>query len=312
VDAASGNATLEDAIDALYAAALGDFVNARNTLAQALKQRGDKEGAARIKALPKPSLPAWAVNQLWWHARAELQVLLEEGQVVRQLHRTGAGAAQQSQATRRRRTALDSLLRLAESLLHEGGHASGAATLRRISTTLEALAAYGDQTPPPGPGRLVEDLAPPGFEALGGLAFAAAPAFDAPPPGPTVSPVIELTRPVDDPTAARLRFARQALDNAEQSAIEAARAVDSAAAAADDAEAAASSAEQAYRRARTEAEAAARRAEHAQTEWRRSAKRAEALEEAAAAARTRQRDADAEVQRRRDALAAVTEPPPRR
>ena len=304
MDAASGDATLESAIDALYAGALADFVPARNRLAQALKDR-DKDAAAAIKALGKPSLSAWAVNQLWWHARPEVDTLLAAGQLVRRLQQSGAGPAEQQRAAKRRRACLDALLRAAQTRLTEGGHASGATTLRKVRTTLEALAAWGDDVPAPGPGRLVDDLEAPGFEALGALAFSA-PSLDTSgslEPRPDDS-VIELTQRVtpDDRRQQQRRAAADALRQAQRIVDEATRQVDAAEAAADDAAAAADAAQQAYRRARAEAEAAMRRAEHAQTSWRRDGKQAEALAEAANRARATLREAEAEVQRLSAAL----------
>jgi hypothetical protein len=41
--------------------------------------------------------------------------------------------------------------------------------MRRITTTLEALATYGDSPGAPAPGRLTTDIDPPGFEALAAL-----------------------------------------------------------------------------------------------------------------------------------------------
>src|SRR5437762_1838239 len=48
--------------DPLYQLPLDEFTAARNALA---KETGD----ASIKKLEKPSLAAWAVNQLYWHKR---------------------------------------------------------------------------------------------------------------------------------------------------------------------------------------------------------------------------------------------------
>jgi hypothetical protein len=302
VSTQSGDATLDSAIDALYAGSLGQFVEARNRLARALDERGERPGATRIKKLRKPSLSAWVVNQLWWHARDDVQTLRAAADAVRRLQQHGAGPAEQTHAARRRRACLDSLLRDAEVRLESAGHAAAPATMRKVSTTLEALAAYGERLPEPGPGRLVDDLDPPGFDALAaGLSPSPAPPPPQPGPGPGDS-VIDLTEPIDAAVAARRRFAQQALDNAEAATREAARAADSAAAAAEDATEAAQAAEQAYRRARTEAEAAARRAAHAENSWRRDAKQADALVVAAQAARERVRQAESEAEALRDAL----------
>ena len=51
-------------LDRLYQLPLSEFVSARNALA---KESGTD--SAEIRSLPKPSLPAWAVNQLYWRRR---------------------------------------------------------------------------------------------------------------------------------------------------------------------------------------------------------------------------------------------------
>jgi hypothetical protein len=68
-----------------------------------------------------------------------------------------------------RREVLGELLRLADRLLRDSGHNPTSETMRRISTTLEALSAYASDPNAPTPGRLQEDLEPPGFEALAGV-----------------------------------------------------------------------------------------------------------------------------------------------
>ena len=53
----------DDLIDQLYQLPLDEFTAARNALAKS-------SGQASLKALEKPTLAAWAVNQLYWHQRA--------------------------------------------------------------------------------------------------------------------------------------------------------------------------------------------------------------------------------------------------
>ena len=48
-------------LDDLYAAPYDRFISERNALA---KSTDDKDEARRIKALRKPTLPAWAINQV--------------------------------------------------------------------------------------------------------------------------------------------------------------------------------------------------------------------------------------------------------
>ncbi len=53
----------DDEEAALYSAPPEQFVAERNALAKRLADDGDSAGAARVKKLKKPSVPAWAVNR---------------------------------------------------------------------------------------------------------------------------------------------------------------------------------------------------------------------------------------------------------
>lgn len=179
---------VEAAVDRLFALPLGEFTAARNELAKERKASGKPEDAQWIKALPKPNISAWAVNQLWWNHRDSFAALLDAGERVRRTQEAGAGPSEQQTAHADRRAALRELMLAAETVLEAGGHGKAMNTLRRISTTLEAAAAHGDAQPRPGPGRLSDDLSPPGFEVLAGaqnvtgFATAFANAKPAPPP----------------------------------------------------------------------------------------------------------------------------------
>lgn len=159
-------------IDRLYSLSLEEFTPARNEAAKRLKLSGDAGGAARIKALAKPSVSAWVVNQLHHSAADGLERLYEAGDRLRAAQ-TGVGDRQVHQeAMQARREAVSGLVERAAALLQEAGAARTEATRRRVIRTLEALAAYPRAAlPNPGPGRLVADLEAPGFEILAGLAL---------------------------------------------------------------------------------------------------------------------------------------------
>src|ERR1041384_7509750 len=70
--------TLDAEIDRLYQLPLDEFTAARNALA---KQAG-KEGAS-VRTLAKPSIAAWAVNQLHWRDRATWNGLIEAAENAR-------------------------------------------------------------------------------------------------------------------------------------------------------------------------------------------------------------------------------------
>ena len=72
-------ADIDDDIDRLYQGPLDAFTEARNALAKSAK-RPD------VKTLVKPSLPAWAVNQLHWHRRPAIDRLVTAAEAVRREH----------------------------------------------------------------------------------------------------------------------------------------------------------------------------------------------------------------------------------
>ena len=63
---------LETAVDQLHAVPLEDFVAERKRLAKELRSAGERESAAALAKLPKPSAPAWALNSV---ARDEPDVI---------------------------------------------------------------------------------------------------------------------------------------------------------------------------------------------------------------------------------------------
>jgi DNA repair exonuclease SbcCD ATPase subunit len=163
------SAAFDAAQTTLFQAALGDFVAERKRLAAELKAAGDKESAARLAKIARPSVSAWTVNQLWWNERDAFEALLEAAQQVKSGNR---------EASKQHREALTELRERATALLEQAGNAASETTLRRIATTLSALAASGGFDPDP-PGALVADRDPPGFETF--VASAAPRPAQAPP-----------------------------------------------------------------------------------------------------------------------------------
>jgi len=155
----------DDAVATLFQASLTEFVAERKRLASELKAAGDVADAARVAKLARPPVSAWAVNQLWWRERAAFEALLAAAAQVKVGDR---------EASKAHREALTALRGHATRILQEAGNAATESTLRRLTTTLSAVAATGGFEPDP-PGALVADRDPPGFEALGFGAAAATP-----------------------------------------------------------------------------------------------------------------------------------------
>lgn len=166
-----GATDVQDEIDALYQLPLGEFTAARNTLATRLKKGGDPKSAEHVKALTKPSAPAWAVNQLYWHHRVALDRLLTAGEQFRkaQTAQLAGKSANIREPLEARRAALADLSTRAAKILAEAGSAAAPDTMRRVTTTLEALSTYAGIPDTPQPGHLTDDVQPPGFEALAAL-----------------------------------------------------------------------------------------------------------------------------------------------
>jgi hypothetical protein len=159
-------------LDRLYGLPLDEFTPARDRLAAELQGHGDAASAARIKKLRRPSVAAWAVNQLIRNHRSEVQELLSLGEEVRAAQRgalSGGGAEKIREITGRRRRVVDRLLDRAEDLLARAGHAASRSTLDKVGDTLMAATGDGEAADAVRAGRLERELAPPsGFEGLAG------------------------------------------------------------------------------------------------------------------------------------------------
>ncbi|HSD47338.1 MAG TPA: hypothetical protein VLB87_11990 [Pyrinomonadaceae bacterium] len=153
-------------VDELFKLPLAEFTSARNALAARLKQSGRANDANLVKTLSKPSVSAWTVNQLYWNHRKAFDSLLAAGQRIRKAQTSGLAGKGMRESLDARREVLVQLSDLATSLLTEAGHNPGPDTIRRVTTTLEAISALGSPADGPTLGRLSQDVDPPGFESL--------------------------------------------------------------------------------------------------------------------------------------------------
>lgn len=159
----------DDNVDALFRLPLAEFTSARNALAAQLKKNGRGDAAADIKALGKPAVSAWAVNQLYWNHREAFDKLLASGERFHkaQSSRSGAKVADMRNALDERREALTKLSDIAARVMRDAGHNPSPDTIHRITTTLEGVSAYASRDDGPHLGRLTHDVDPPGFESFG-------------------------------------------------------------------------------------------------------------------------------------------------
>ncbi|WP_416562469.1 hypothetical protein [Nocardia testacea] len=127
----------------LYGLVPAEFVAARDARAGAAKESGDRELAAAITALRKPTVAAWAVNSLVRAAPREVDALLRLGADLRTAQRQLSGARLR-ELTRQRRQVVDALAERAGEVAAERGRPVSEAVLRQVGETLTAALADSD------------------------------------------------------------------------------------------------------------------------------------------------------------------------
>ena len=151
---------LDADLDRLYQLPLTEFTAARNELAK----RAGSDGA-EIKALTKPPLAAWGVNQLYWQDRKTYNALIEAAETVRATHKAvlGGKRADLRAAGKEYEEAVEQALKSTLTILADRGNPVTDATKQAVAQTLRALPAADP------PGRLSRVLQPGGFEMLAGI-----------------------------------------------------------------------------------------------------------------------------------------------
>lgn len=151
---------LTEVADELYALRLEDFVARRNQRAKELRsggsagdKEGDKELAAAVAKLAKPSVSAWAVNMLARHADAEVGHVLDLGAALQEALRSLDGAALRDLA-QQRQALIAAVVRRAREVAREQGHPIGDAVAAEVEQTLRAAMADADAAAAVRAGRL--------------------------------------------------------------------------------------------------------------------------------------------------------------
>lgn len=129
------------AVDELYAVPLPDFVATRTRLVTEAKG-DDPDLAAEIKALRKPTLAAWLLNQVARRAPDTIADLKELGERMRIAQAQGDGAAL-AEARPERRAAIDALIAAAGQSADDSGVKFGPSAQDEIDAT--AVAALADE-----------------------------------------------------------------------------------------------------------------------------------------------------------------------
>lgn len=164
-------ALLAEHVDAIHAVGRDDFVAERDRRVRELRKAGQREEATALKAQRKPTVPAWAVNQLARHHAEAIDELVDAGGQLRtaQLRATsGKGADGLRAATGRVRELVGDLARAAEDLLADAGAAP--THLDEVQQTLFAAAIDPDLQATLCRGTFTRPVEAAGFGVMAGLA----------------------------------------------------------------------------------------------------------------------------------------------
>ena len=112
---------VEEVADELYALPPEQFTAARNARALAAKAAGDREVAARIAALRKPTVLAWLVNLMVRELPEEIGGFLDLGDVLREATATLSGPELRQLSGQRHRL-VQALVRQARELARQAGY----------------------------------------------------------------------------------------------------------------------------------------------------------------------------------------------
>lgn len=153
-------------IEELFSVPPEEFVKTRAAVVKELKERGDKDRAAHVAALRRPSGPVWAINQLARKHPGEIERYLE----IQSSLGGVADATELNQLAAERRRVVGRLTQLGGKILGDAGHGASPQVLQRIGSTLLAADDPEEQEAIRA-ARLQEELTVSGF---GGMSFDAA------------------------------------------------------------------------------------------------------------------------------------------
>ncbi len=210
-------------VDDLYGLPFDEFVPARNALARELRKAGERDRAGEVAALEKPSVAAWAVDQLVRTQRKGVSELFDAGDALRAaqddvLAGRGDGQSLRS-AVDRERAAVDALAAAARGLLTSEGQELSPTIIERVADTLHAAALDDEAREQVREGRLERELRHVGLGVLGAPPAGAPSPKRKPGAGAKEKPGAGVKKPVADRAAERA--AREQRERAERERAEA-------------------------------------------------------------------------------------------
>lgn len=150
--------------DELYGLAPNAFTPRRDALVKQARSAGDREAAAEIAALRKPTVVAWLANQLARRSPEAIAPLLELGQALREATTTLAGPELRALSSQRAQL-VHTLVEQARFLGQEEGQRVTEDAARGLEDTFSAALADPAAAQALGAGRLVAGLSHQGYGA---------------------------------------------------------------------------------------------------------------------------------------------------
>ena len=143
--------------DELYALTPAEFTVARDERSRQVRAAGQRDEAAAIKKLARPTASAWLVNQLARTAPDQMNRLYDLGAALQEAQRTLAGDRLRELSVQRRQVIHD-ILPTASELAGRASQPASAAILGEVRATLEAALADAGARDAVRSGRLTKAL----------------------------------------------------------------------------------------------------------------------------------------------------------
>ncbi|MBT2520738.1 hypothetical protein [Arthrobacter sp. ISL-28] len=156
---------LADVAGRLYALPFDEFVNARTAAAKTAAAESNRPLAQAIKALPKPSVAAWAINMLAHHQPEALQELRNLGETM-QGAQAALDAAALRELSRERRKLLAGALDAARLAAEKQGRPISGPVASEVEETLRAATADAAAAVAVQSGRLLRVLTADGVDTV--------------------------------------------------------------------------------------------------------------------------------------------------
>ncbi|KAF0848053.1 hypothetical protein [Nocardia caishijiensis] len=207
--------TIDDVAGELYGLDPSDFVATRTERAAQAREDGDRELAAAIGALRKPTVAAWTVNLLARHAPKEIAALLDLGDALRSAQRQLSGDKLRALGAQRQQV-VNAMTKRAGELAAEHDRPASEQALREVGQTLTAALADPDVADQVRAGVLPATVTYDGFGPAGLVAITGGKAK-----APTKRASARPKKSAEDAEAARRAEAKQELDDAESGLAEA-------------------------------------------------------------------------------------------